>query len=233
VGTFLTSLVGYGARLDRRNDYLNPTRGYYIDFNQDIAGLGGDVNYIKTDLEAGWFHGFNKDFTLRLIGYAGYVTGWAGDDVRINDRYFKGGLTFRGFETAGIGPRDVSLQRADALGGKLYAIGTVELTIPTFLPEQYGIKAALFSDFGTLGKLDKKDRNYRPGESDCLDSSKLAVAGTRNPCIRDDLALRASAGLSVFWKSPMGPIRFDFSRILTKQDYDKTELFRFSTATNF
>jgi len=245
VGTFLTSLIGYGARLDRRNDYLNPTRGWYVDFNQDVAGLGGDVNFVRTDLESGWFHGFNKDFILSVTGSGGYVVGWAGDAVRINDRYYKGGLNFRGFETAGIGPRDVSLQRTDALGGKMYAIGTVELTVPTFLPEQYGIKAALFTDFGTLGKLDKEDKVYQVGDVDCLQPTianpadptqqiaNLATPGTRNVCIRDDLSLRASAGISVFWKSPMGPIRFDFSRVLAKEDYDKEETFRFSTSTRF
>jgi outer membrane protein insertion porin family len=245
VGTFLTSMVGYGARLDRRNDYLNPTRGFYVDFNQDLAGLGGDVNFVRTDLETGWFHGFTKDIILSLTGSAGYVVGWAGDTVRINDRYYKGGLNFRGFETAGIGPRDTSLGRTDALGGKMYAIGTVELTVPTFLPEQYGIKAALFSDFGTLGKLDKQDKVYQIGDVDCLqptivsptDSTQtipnLATPGTRNSCIRDDLSLRASAGISVFWKSPMGPIRFDFSRVLAKEVYDKEETFRFSTSTRF
>ena len=127
----------------------------------------------------------------------------------------------------------------------MYAIGTFELTVPTFLPEQYGIKAALFSDVGTLGKLDKEDKLYRPGDVDCLQPTiasptdptqqvaNFATPGTRNVCIRDDLSLRASAGVSVFWKSPMGPIRFDFSRVLAKEDYDKTETFRFSTSTRF
>ena len=102
---------------------------------------------------------------------------------------------------------------------RIKAIGTVELTIPTFLPEQYGIKAALFSDFGTVGLLDDKD--------------KLDIAGKVNPNVHDDLSLRASAGLSIFWKSPMGPIRFDFSQILSKEDYDRPETFRFSTSTKF
>jgi outer membrane protein insertion porin family len=245
IGKFLTSMVGYGARLDRRNDYLNPTRGFYIDFNQDLAGLGGDVNFVRTDLEAAWFHGFNKDFILSVTGSSGYVLGWAGDTVRINDRYYKGGLNFRGFETAGIGPRDLSLQSADALGGKAYAIGTVELTVPTFLPEQYGIKAALFTDVGTVGMLDKEDKVYRAGDVDCLQPTiisptdptqtipNFATPGARNTCIRDDLSLRASAGISIFWKSPMGPIRFDFSRVLAKEEYDKEETFRFSTSTRF
>jgi outer membrane protein insertion porin family len=245
LGKFLTSLVGYGYRLDRRNDYLNATRGFYVDFSQDFAGLGGDVNYIRSDLEAAWFHGFNKDFIFSVVGSAGYIAGWGGDNVRINDRYYKGGLNFRGFETAGIGPRDLSQGRSDPLGGKAYAIGTVELTVPTFLPEQYGIKASLFSDVGTLGMLDKDDKKYQAGDLNCLnptipdptDPTKVignpAVPGTRNQCIRDDLSLRASAGISIHWRSPMGPIRFDFSRVLAKEDYDKEETFRFSTSTRF
>ena len=96
--------------------------------------------------------------------------------------------------------------------------------MPTFLPEQYGIKAALFSDVGTLGLLDPVDKKS-------LDNTTGALV--TDPLIKDNLGLRASAGLSIFWKSPMGPIRFDFSQILKKQTYDKTETFRFSTSTQF
>lgn len=238
-GSFLTSLVGYSFRYDRRNDPLNPTRGYYVDLSQDLAGFGGDVKYLKSMVDSAWYHGFTKDFILSVTGSAGYVGGWNGDHVRVNDRFFKGGNDFRGFETAGIGPRDTNLYSTYALGGKAYAIGTVELTIPTFLPEQYGIKAGLFTDFGTLGMLDSVDK-LGPTLIDPNDLSKgyvVDAAGklvlTRDPNIKDDLSLRASAGLSVWWKSPMGPIRFDFSRIITKERYDKTELFRFSTATRF
>jgi outer membrane protein insertion porin family len=218
-GAFITSLVGYGVRLDRRNDPINPTRGFYAELSQDFAGLGGDVKYVRTEMDGAWYHGFTKSLILSVSGSGGYVFGWSGDNVRINDRFYKGGETFRGFETAGIGPRDTNPTRTDALGGKAYAIGSVELTVPTGLPEQYGIKAAVFSDFGTVGLLDSED--------------KLGANGVRDPLILDDLALRASAGVSIFWKSPMGPIRFDFSRVLAKEDYDKTETFRFSTSTRF
>lgn len=226
-GTFLTSLIGYGYRVDHRNDPIKPTRGFYLQFNQDFAGVGGDVKYIRTEGEAGWYHGFTKNLILSTVGSAGYVNGWGGDQVRINDRFFKGGDSFRGFETAGIGPRDISAGRSDALGGKGYAIGTVEMTVPTFLPEQYGIQAAVFTDFGVLGGLDAKDKALN---GQVIDPTQPALG---NYDIRDNYALRASAGLSVFWRSPMGPIRFDFSQVLKKQDYDKTELFRFSTGTRF
>jgi outer membrane protein insertion porin family len=217
-GAYMTSLVGYGLRIDKRNDPIQPTRGWFADLNQDLAGFGGDVKYLKTETDAGWYWGFNKDFIFSATGSAGYIEGWGGDNVRINDRFYKGGTNFRGFETAGIGPRDISTT-SNSMGAKLYAIGTFELTVPTLLPEQYGIKAAVFSDFGTAGLLDDVDRQSSTGVFD--------------PNIRDNLALRASAGLSIDWKSPMGPIRFDFSKILSKEDYDRTETFRFSTSTRF
>jgi len=238
-GTFLTSMIGYGYRLDRRNDPVNPSRGFTFGLTQDFAGAGGDVQYVRTEGDAGWYHGFSKSFILSVTGSAGFVGGWGGDHVRINDRFYKGGNSFRGFQTAGIGPRDLSFGRTDALGGKAYAIGSVELTIPTFLPEQYGIKAALFSDFGTLGQLDPVDKRgpVPIDPSDLTKGFQKDAAGNlilvQSSSIKDDLSLRASVGLSIFWKSPMGPLRFDFSQVVAKETYDKTELFRFSTSTRF
>ena len=167
-GKYLTSLVGYTYLYDRRNDPINPTRGFRFDVSQDLAGLGGDVNYLSTEVTGGWYHGFNKDFILSVTGQAGYIAGWNGDTVRVNSRFYKGGNSFRGFETAGIGPRDTNFSRSDALGGRAYAIGSVELTIPTGLPDQYGIKASLFSDVGTLGLLDDKDKLKANGTVDPL-----------------------------------------------------------------
>ncbi len=217
-GAYLTSLVGYTLGFDLRNDSQNPTRGFFVNFSQDIAGFGGTVHYVKSEGRTGYYHGFNKDFIFSFTGTAGYIDGWNGDTIRITDRFYKGGDDFRGFQIAGIGPRDT--QYGDALGGKLYGIGTMELTLPTKLPEQYGIHAALFTDFGTLGLLDRTNK-FNPNTN-----APLAL-------VKDDLGLRATAGLSVFWKSPLGPLRFDFSKIIKKNYYDRTELFRFSTSTRF
>jgi outer membrane protein insertion porin family len=210
-GAALTSAVGYTISLDKRNDPIRPTGGFFASLDQTFAGLGGEVKYIQTILNGAVYHGFTPSWILKFEGSAGVIQGWGGAGIRINNRFYKGGNTFRGFEVAGIGPRDTLYD--EALGGKMFAIGTVELAVPIPLPEQYGIRAALFSDFGTLGKL---DRRYKTSDS-----------------IRDDLKLRASAGVSVFWTSPMGPLRLDFSRILSKAPYDRTETFRFSTQTAF
>ncbi len=217
-GAYVTSLIGYTLGVDRRNDPRRATRGFYANLKQDFAGVGGDVKYLRTEAEGAWYWGFNSDFVLTLSASGGYVAGWGGDSIRINDRFFKGGNSFRGFQIAGIGPRDT--QYDEALGGKLYAIDTSELTLPNGLPEQYGIRTAWFLDIGTLGLLDKSVLN-------------TGLYGAPNPKIVDNLSLRASTGLSVFWTSPLGPIRLDFSQVLAKETYDKVENFRFSTNTQF
>lgn len=217
VGGFISSTVGYTLNVNRTNDVLRPTRGWRGALWQDLAGIGGDVNYVRTEFNGAWFRGFTRDFVFSAEVSAGYISGWNGDPVRINDRFFKGGNTFRGFETAGMGPRD--LLTRDALGGNMYAIGTLELTVPNFLPEEYGIRTSLFLDYGTVGMLDNR---YR-----------ITSTGARDPNIVDEISPRSAAGFSVHWRSPMGPIRFDFSQILQSEDYDRTETFRFSTSTQF
>ena len=222
IGDSLNSSIGYTLLVDRRNDPVRPTRGWSGNLRQDFAGVGGDVNYVRSEVEGSWYYGFSPAWVVSLQGSSGYISGWNGDAIRINDRFFKGGNSFRGFETAGIGPRDLLLgtsSQGNALGGNFYAIGTVELTVPNYLPEEYGIRTSLFMDVGTLGVLD--------------DRYQLQDNGTLDPNIVDELSLRASAGLSVHWRSPMGPIRLDFSKVLAKEDYDVTETFRFSTSTQF
>jgi outer membrane protein insertion porin family len=102
------------------------------------------------------------------------------------------------------------------VGGKAYGIGAFELGIPTGLPKDYGVRAALFFQGGTVGLLDDQDLGS-------VSSSRIA----------SDLRFRSSAGLSLFWTSPFGPVRVDLSQIISKADYDKTEIFRFSAGTRF
>lgn len=218
IGSFINSSAGYTLYINRLNDPVRPTRGWSASLRQDFAGIGGDVRYIKTEVEGAWHRQIRPEWVVSLIGSSGYVTGWGGDAIRINDRFFKGGNSFRGFETAGMGPRDTLTN--DSLGGNFYAIGTAELSVPNRLPEEYGIRTSLFVDVGTLGILDDRYTINR-------------TTGQPLPDIVDNLGLRASAGLSVHWRSPMGPIRLDFSKVLASEDYDEEETFRFSTSTQF
>ncbi|HUO22980.1 MAG TPA: outer membrane protein assembly factor BamA [Caulobacteraceae bacterium] len=217
-GSTLTSQIGFQYRWDERDDPVKPTRGFYADFSQSFAGLGGNVFYAKTEMDAAIYHAFTPAFVAMFKAELGDIEPWNKDYVRINDRFFRGGDTFRGFQLAGIGARDVLYN--DALGGDFYAQGTVELTVPNYLPEQYGINTAVFTQWGTLGALDKQAK---------IDPT----TGLLDTNIADGLVLRGSAGISVFWKSPMGPLRFDLSDVIARAQYDKTQNFYFSTATRF
>jgi outer membrane protein insertion porin family len=215
VGRRASSVVGYSYSVDKRDDPIDPTRGATLSISQDVAGLGGDDQYLKTEVATSYYYPlFGKSSVLSFSWNAGYIWAFSNRPIRLNQRFFKGGASFRGFEIAGLGPRD--LLTRDALGGKAYGIGTIELGIPTGLPKDYGVRAALFAQAGTLGLLDSQDiGTIAPGRVDSA------------------LKLRSSAGISLFWTSPFGPVRIDMAKTITKADYDKTESFRFSAGTRF
>jgi outer membrane protein insertion porin family len=217
-GNYVTSQVGLQYRWDQRDDAVKPTRGFYADFSESLAGLGGTVDYAKIEMDAAIYHTIVPSWVMMFKAEMGDIQPWNQGYVRINDRFFRGGDTFRGFQLAGIGARDTVYN--DALGGDFYAQGTMELTVPNGLPEQYGINTAVFTQWGTLGSLDKQ------GKVD-------PTTGLQDTAINDSLYLRGSAGVSVFWKSPMGPLRFDLSDVIARAKFDKTQNFYFSTATRF
>lgn len=235
----ISSILGYTFQWDRRNDPIEPTRGFDMSISQDVAGLGGDVKYLRTETSAAWYRGLWKGFRFSSRLSLGNIIPLGSDDtVRINNRFFRGGSTFRGFDVAGLGPREVVrvydddynedfIRRGRSLGGNMYYQGTFELAVPNLLPEEYGIKTALFADVGSLGSLEDSDKDEEIYYTDST-TGQYAVR-----YIEDEMSLRASAGLSVFWDSPFGPIRFDFSQILRREEYDRTETFRFSTSTQF
>jgi outer membrane protein insertion porin family len=229
-GTFLTSVFGYTFNWDRRNDPTHATRGYDLQINQDFAGIGGEVHYLRSEAQGGIYYGLGHGFRLTLHGDVGYIFGWGGDDVRINDRFFKGGSSFRGFDVAGIGPRQLVVdattgaivQRGDSVGGNLFAVGTIQLDVPLPIPASYGLGSALFVDFGTVGLVDRASRQT------------VDIVGTNNQLVvASDSSFRASAGLSIFWDSPFGPVQFDLAQPLSYEDYDRRQQFQFRTRTSF
>jgi len=236
-GGRLSSIFGYSFGWDRRNDPITPTRGFDFNFSQDLAGIGGDVKYLRTDVRANAYRGLYKDVIASLTTSAGYIRGWAGESVQINDRYFKGSFDFRGYENAGVGPRAVIydpvtgrvVQRGNSLGGNAFALAAGEVSFPLPVPNLLG---SLFIEGGTVGLLDdefKFDTGIDPNTGNPLP----LVPGQRYTRTIDDLSFRAVAGASIFWESPFGPIRFDFTKPLKQYDYDERKSFQFTTRTRF
>jgi outer membrane protein insertion porin family len=210
-GALTTFSLGYTYEYDNRITGLNPKGGVLLRFGQDFAGLGGDNEYIETTaLALAETRVFNEEVTLRAIFEGGAVTSLGGNISRVTDRYFGNGK-IRGFEPNGIGPRDLGATNDDALGGNLFAVARFEADFPLGLPEEYGITGGTFFDVGSVWSLDN----------------------TNGGAVDDSLNLRATLGLSVFWTTPIGPLRFNFSRAVQKEDYDKEQTFDLTISTKF
>lgn len=207
-GAVITHSLGYKYSFDTRRNNVDRTTGFVLEFGQDYAGLGGDVEFLRTEAKlSAETKIFNDDVTLRASVQGGYIEG-NGMDTRVSDRYFLGSSIMRGFEPGGIGPRDVG-ETDLALGGNMYAVASVEANFPLGLPEEYGIRGGLFFDYGSLWGLDN------PG------------------LIDDSLNWRSVVGAALFIKTPVGPLRFNFTHALDKETYDIEQTFDLTISTSF
>jgi len=220
-GNQLTSMLGGSVRYDTRNHPNNPNEGLYFTLGTDFAGVGGDVKYARVQGEARAYYPLFNSITLVGRVTAGHVEGIGGEDVRLLDVFYKGGELVRGFDKAGIGPRDLSAEDS-ALGGTTFWGATAEVRFPLpYLSETLGISGAVFADAGSLFGVS--------GRAEDL----LGSTCTSNGCLVDDNSIRASVGGSVLWSSPLGPLRFDYAVPLKSESYDEERRFRFGAATKF
>ena len=225
VGKFLTSSVGYTLNYDTRDDYRKPTRGFLATLSQDFAGLGGQ-KYIRSRLNYDWYTPlpFLTNWVFNFSVEAGHIFGYGGDVVNINDRFFLGGSRLRGFEQAGVGPRYIPAPHpstpedeifySSSLGGNTFLAGSLEIFIPLGAIEEFGISASTFVDFGIV---------YGVDETADLHRENISRSG----------GLRMSVGIGFSWRSPFGPIRFDFAKAIMKEPFDETEFFQFNVGTRF
>ena len=216
VGDTVKSGIILAYKFDKTNSIIAPTSGFKIGINQEINGLFGDINYSKTSINLKTYTAiFNDDIILSSAVNAGAIFG---SDSTISNRFSLGGDKLRGFQNYGIGPRDTTFTGADAsgdpLGGKMFAAANIEASFPIGIPEEYGIFGGVFLDAGSVWGLDNV----------LSDSSKI---------VDDSAKIRAAAGVSLFWDTAIGPLRFNFSRPLQKEIYDVTENFRFTVDTRF
>jgi outer membrane protein insertion porin family len=220
------SIFGFAYAYNDLDDVRKPTTGSTFSFSQSFAGLNGNLKYLNTQATVGTFMPMLDGAIISsLTGRFGYITGYGGSQVPFFDRYFDGGDTFRGFSLAGIGPRDiVAPSNTGALGGTVRAIGSAQMRFPSLIPESFGIGLSLFTDFGTMGRLDSL------GGARVCTGAQYSGVGT---CVKDNLAFRGSAGISVTWKSPFGPVQIDLGLPYVKTSYDRAQIIHFSTATGY
>lgn len=211
-GTTLLSQVSQTLSYDTRDNFIEPRRGYIIRLGTDLAGLGGDVSYVRGRLDAALHLPFERilgdqDYVLSFSGSVGYIESFGGKAERIVDRFFLGGENLRGFALAGAGPRDTATR--DALGGRFLWTQSTEMRYPLPLPSEIGLIGRAFVDIGSLSQT---------------------VAG---PGIGDTATPRVGAGVGISWRSPFGLINIDVAQAVAKQRYDETQTVRFGFGTRF
>ena len=173
-----------------------------------MNGIGGNISYAKSKLDFKTYRTLLRDDIILSSELSSGVI--VGSDASISNRFFLGGDGLKGFRNQGIGPVDTLYSNAP-LGGKYFTSLSLEASFPIGVPEEYGIFGGLFVDTGSLWGLD----NTATGRVD--DSSKF----------------RSALGVSIFWDTIIGPLRFNWSRPIKKEIYDVTENFRFTVDTRF
>lgn len=208
-GTRTTSAISQRVTYDDRDSKLFPTEGLFSWGDIEVAGLGGEAQYVSGKLGSNYYLPvYKKSVIFDVLGEVGAIGGWGDEEVEIHERFYLGGNTLRGFERAGVGPRDANT--SDSLGGNLFYRGSAELKFPLGLPEELGIAGHAFTDVGSLWDVDEAG-------SDVLDENSI----------------RVSAGVGLSWRSPLGPIRVDVAQPVVDEDFDQEEVFRFSFGTRF
>ena len=213
-GALTSSAIGYEYSYDTRRTGLDPNAGVLFRFSQDFAGLGGDQKYVRNVAKVvGEKKFFNEELTLRATLEGGAIAFSSGTN-RPLDRFILTPSQLRGFEPGGIGPRDTGSSESDTLGGNMYLVGRLEAEFPLGLPEEYGIRSGVFYDVGNLWDL--SDVNLSGG----------TVSGESG-------SFRHVIGVSIYWDTPIGPLQFNISDAIRKEDYDREQKFEMTLQTQF
>ncbi len=218
-GTETESSVGYSFSYDRRDDPVNPRRGYMATWSQDVAGLGGTLHFLKTTYKYTFYHPIweKHDIIGKIEFDEGLIHG-LGEPIKVSNRFFLGGERFRGFEAGGVGPRDTLTD--DALGGNVYYVINAQAQFPIGLPDELAVQGRAFVYFGALTEADTTVPLFGGIFGDFTE-------------FRDSGDPRMSIGVGITWASPFGPIEVDFSKVVMKENFDEDETFSFNVGTRF
>lgn len=208
------SAIGYSFSYDTRRTGLNPNAGVLLSFGQEFGGLGGDRDYIETTVRAvAQTRIFNEEITLRATAEGGALNFLGSQESRFVDRYSQ--QIIRGFEPNGIGPieRAASSRVGEQLGGNFFAALKFEAEFPLGTPEEFGLSGGLFYDIGAIWDVDTRN----------------ATGIVTSKGFED----RHVVGFSLFWSSPFGPLRLNFSKALKSEPGDLEQQFDISVKTDF
>ena len=105
-GTTLLSQVSQVITLDFRDSKIYPHTGYIVEVGNDVAGLGGDARFVRSNINAAYYIPLerllgNPDWGIKFAAGGGYMFLLSGGREEIIDRFFLGGDNLRGFQAGG------------------------------------------------------------------------------------------------------------------------------------
>lgn len=245
-GTTITSMPGYVLSYNSLDNLKNPTDGIHAELHQDFAGAGGSEHYIRSTADFRYYHELYSD--LDIVGLVhlqgGILNSYGNNQLRIIDNFNLGPSLVRGFAPFGLGPRDVSPgldPGGNPLGGTKYWGASIESDFPIWgVPKELGLKGGIFADAGAVWGYEGQTNFAGPNGAACptcgvilYNQPPYFTQGNTITIGGDSTDIRTSIGVSLIWQSPMGPIRFDFAKAITKNQWDQTQIFNFTGGTTF
>ncbi len=220
---------------DTRNHFLNPTHGSSQRLSLNASLPGSTRDFYKVFYRYSKFIPVWAGLVLSFHGNLGYGDSYDNYDktslavpvdttprlgfnrecldeeiigldtgLPFFEQFYGGGVRdIRGFEDNTLGPKDPNCR---AVGGDFKVSSGIEVAIPTPFTSGGGSRIALFVDVGNVYE---------------------------NFSVFDANLLRASAGISVTWQAPIGPIIINYAFPLREFRGDRTESLQFSFGTSF
>jgi outer membrane protein insertion porin family len=222
-GYTLLSQVSQAMTYDRRDSKVDPHAGYLVSLGNDVAGLGGNAQFVRTNINGQYFIPLdrftgNSDWGVAVTGSFGYL--WnEGQQEQIIDRFFLGGDNLRGFQIGGAGPHDAVT--GDPVGGRMIWTQSTELHYPLPISADIGLSGRAFVDVGGLTEASFQD------QSSCREATGAPCVIVASP------TPRVGIGVGLSWHTQFGLLNVDLTPFVIKQPHDQTQIFRFGFGTRF
>jgi len=219
MGSKKINTLGYVYDIDSKVDAIDPNDNLFLKLSQDYSVEDKNFSFIKTNAMLRRHKMvFREEVGISASFEFGHLAQVEGMSREV-DRFKSFTSQMRGFKSGGIGPRDRHSTNQDPLGGQYFAVARLESDFPLMIPEEYNVRGAIFLDAGSVWGLD--DRGGTTG------------ANQPGGVVDDKFHLRSTLGAGLLWGTPIGPLRFDFTKAIKKLSYDKPESFNFSISTKF